>query len=257
MSLTAVAFTGLPWADASGGAPPGSAGATAGRGSGKVCLRYDADDQAICVPRGPRGARGLVGRTGRLGQVGPVGIVGIQGPQGAQGAQGIQGVRGDTGDIGATGATGPTGLFGAAQTASEPTGQTGPTGSTGPGGAYPLGHTVVRLGTKVGPSSFLQGPATGTELQPSVARCDTSGANKEAFDGGAIITTSSPNSVVTLESSFPGLYVSQFQVDPLPLGATPGGESSTPANAYEAQAVVTRMQSTDNVTVQSYVVCGP
>ena len=29
------------------------------------------------------------------------------------------------------------------------------------------------------------------------------------------------------------------------------------ANAYEAQAVISEMQSGDNVTVQAYVICGP
>jgi hypothetical protein len=136
----------------------------------------------------------------------------------------------------------------------------GVNGVQGPPGAFvanPSGHTIIVLGSKIGPIAFPSGPGTGTELTPSVARCPTAGPDQEAYDGGSIINTTSANDVVGLESSFPGLYAGQTEVDPLPLGATPGAVSLQPANAYEVQAVVTQMQSGDNVTVQSYVVCGP
>jgi hypothetical protein len=118
----------------------------------------------------------------------------------------------------------------------------------------------------VGPLSFPTGPATGIELTPSVARCPTSGPDQEAFDGGATVVTMDPSNtqdptdtsdVVGLESSYPGLYVSQTEVDPLPLGTAPGTVSQEPANAYEVQAVIQNMTSGDTLTVQSYVVCGP
>lgn len=235
--LCATAFAGLPWADASSHAP------AAAKQPRKVCLQYDADDQPPqCLGRGPRGRRGPQGlrgptgprgATGTLGLTGPVGAVGAQGPTGLQGIQGVQGIQG------------PPGAFAA-------------------GGSNPGGHTVVVLGTKIGPSPFPSGPATGTELTPSVARCPVSGPDREAYDGGATITTSNPSNpgqptgdVVGLESSFPGLYAGLSQVDPLPLGSHPGAVSTEAANAYEVQAVITHMNSGDNVTVQSYVVCGP
>jgi hypothetical protein len=164
-----------------------------------------------------------------------MGATGPRGPQGIQGIQGIQGV------------TGPPGVF-------------APGGFVGPG---VNAHTIIVLGTPIGPIQFPNGPATGTELTPSVARCPLHGADRQAFDGGAIITTqdslgnASTGDVVGLESSFPGLYVSQTEVDPLPIGAKPGAASIQAANAYEALAVISTMQSGDNVTVQSYVVCGP
>jgi hypothetical protein len=113
------------------------------------------------------------------------------------------------------------------------------------------------LGSKIGPIPFPSGPATGTELTPSVARCPVSGPDRVAYDGGASVLTSNPGDVVGLESSFPGLYAGPTEVDPLPLGSAPGAVSSQAANAYEVQAVITHMNSGDNVTVQSYVVCGP
>jgi hypothetical protein len=238
--LAGTAFAGLPWADASS-----QAGAAKAGHPRALCLRFDVDDQPGCLGLGPRGQRGLRGAWGTtglqggggpVGLVGPVGAVGLLGPVGQPGAQGIPGIQG---------IQGPTGAFG--RDASNPT-----------------GHTVVVLGNKIGPIPFPSGPATGTELTPSVARCPVSGPAREAYDGGAKITTSNPNNpgqptgdVVGLESSFPGLYVGQTQVDPLPLGSHPGGVSNQAANAYEAQAVITEMHSGDNVTVQAYVVCGP
>jgi len=242
--LAGTAFVGLSWADSH---VPSRPAATSRQGV--LCgIRYDTDDKPQCLPSGPRGATGPRGETGRrgpqghggpLGLRGLVGVVGPMGPTGPQGARGIQGVQG------VQGITGPPGVF-------APGGFVGPTG-----------HTIVVLGTPIGPIQFPNGPATGTELTPSVARCPNSGADRQAFDGGATITTrtsggqASTGDVVGLESSFPGLYVSQTEVDPLPIGAAPGAASIQAANAYEALAVISNMQSGDNVTVQSYVVCGP
>jgi hypothetical protein len=131
-----------------------------------------------------------------------------------------------------------------------------------PSGFAPGGTIVTVVGTQI-QASFPNGPATGTELPPSVAKCPNSGVDREAYDGGAIITTTtsggqtSTGDVVGLESSFPGLYVSQTEVDPLPIGAKPGGVYIEGANAYEAQAVISEVQSGDNVAVQAYVLCGP
>jgi Collagen triple helix repeat (20 copies) len=242
--LVGTAFAGLSWADSRAPAKP----AKASRPGVQCGIRYDTDDTPQCLPSGPQGPdgrRGETGHRGPQGHVGPVGlrglvgVVGPMGPTGPQGAQGIQGIQG------IHGITGPPGVF-------------------APGGFVgPSGHTIVVLGTPIGPVQFPNGPATGTELTPSVARCPNSGADRQAFDGGATVTTltsggqPSTGDVVGLESSFPGLYVSQTEVDPLPIGAKPGAASIQAANAYEALAVISDMQSGDNVTVQSYVVCGP
>jgi hypothetical protein len=120
------------------------------------------------------------------------------------------------------------------------------------------------LGSKIGPITVQNGPATGTELTPSVARCPTSGPDQEAYDGGVNIITTNPSApgapthdVVGIESSFPGLYAGPTEVDPLPLNAPPGTASTMAGNAYEAQAVLTNVHSLDQVTVQAYVDCGP
>jgi hypothetical protein len=101
------------------------------------------------------------------------------------------------------------------------------------------------------------GPLTGQALPASVARC--LGAGQEAFGGGAVIKRTGPNStsdVVTLQSSYPGLYQSSSSVTPIPSGN--GGQQSTqPANAYEADAVITNYNAGDTITVQSFVTCGP
>lgn len=236
--LCGTAFAGLPWADATSH-PVIVKKSTPHR----LCVRYDIDDRPGCLglgrrgqtgPRGLRGRIGARGATGATGAVGPVGAVGAVGPTGPQGAQGIQGIQG---------IQGPPGAF------------------VSPGGSDAGGNTVIRLGSRIGP---IPSPATGTELTPSVARCPISGPDQEAYDGGAVITTANPaspgtptNDVVGLESSFPGLYAGATEVDPLPLGAHPGDVSVEPANAYEAQAVVTSVANGDNVTVQAYVVCGP
>ena len=248
LALLCLAATGFgAWAATGAGGHPAST-------QKKFCARYDSDDHAYCMPYGPQGktgAQGPQGFVGHQGAVGPVGVVGVVGAVGAVGPQGVQGIRGVVGQ------TGPTGADGAFVS---------PSGSD-PGGADPGGNTVVVLGSKIGPIPFPTGPGTGTELTPSVARCPTSGPDKEAYDGGATIITANPNSTVTpapptgdvvgLESSFTGLYAGPTEVDPLPLGAAPGDISQQSANAYEAQAVVTKMNSNDNVTVQAYVVCGP
>jgi Collagen triple helix repeat (20 copies) len=236
-SLAVAALAGLSLADA--GSRPRAAAASA---QGRLCVRYDTDDTPQCLtgfgPRGDRGRtgrRGLRGAVGPVGAAGPVGPVGLPGATGAQGPQGIQGVQGKQGGVGV--------FF-------------------SPGGFDPGGSIETVIGTQI-TASFPSGPATGTELTPSVARCPNSGVDREAYDGGAIISTKnqmnqpSTGDVVGLESSFPGLYVSQTEVDPLPIGAKPGGVYIQGANAYEAQAVISLMQSGDNVTVQAYVICGP
>src|ERR1700722_4962413 len=167
--LAAVAFTGLPWADASSHSPGGSALAAARHhkpcaGKNRVEIRYDPDDSPACVTRkvgkqGFRGHTGHRGKTGKIGKTGPVGAQGEVGPTGPIGPTGAIGVTGAVGGIGPTGPTGASGAF--------VSGSTGVSGSLG--GSDPGGHTVVVLGTKVGPTSFPQGPETGTELNPSVA----------------------------------------------------------------------------------------
>src|SRR5580692_9646256 len=108
--LAAVAFTGLPWADASSHSPGDTALAAASHhkvcpGKNRVEIRYDLDDTPACVTR-------LVGK---------------------------QGFRGHTGHRGKTGKTGPTGASGAFVT-----------GSTGVSGGPDAGdNTVVVLGSKV------------------------------------------------------------------------------------------------------------
>jgi hypothetical protein len=249
----AAALTGLPWADASSHAGRGAVtGAAAARCSAKGDrkIQFDGDDTPACVKLrvGKRGRRGRTGARGHIGHIGKTGVAGGQGPVGPTGLIGPTGPTGATGAVGAVGATGATGPSGAFVQAS---------GST-PAGSDPGGHTVVVLGTTVGPLTFPQGPGTGTELTPSVARCPTSGPDQRAFDGGATITPSdTANDVVGIESAFPGLYVNQTEVDPLPLGSSPGGVSLEPANAYEVQAVIGTVTSRSTVTVQSYVVCGP
>ncbi len=240
--LIVAAVAGLSWAQARSGSKAHTASP-----AGRRCLRYDTDEKAQCLTRfGPRGAPGERGHTGRKGPRGVVGRKGLIGPVGALGAQGPTGAQGPQGGPGAKGDPGGLGVF------------------FSPGGFDPNGQVETVVGTQI-QASFPSGPATGTELPPSVARCPNSGIDRQAFDGGAIITTSNPNNpnqptnddVVGLENSFPGLYVSQTEVDPLPIGAKPGAASIQSANAYEALAVISEMQSGDNVTVQAYVICGP
>jgi hypothetical protein len=154
-----------------------------------------------------------------------------------------------------------------------PTGQQGPQGGPGitgkdgtfsPQGSDAGGNTIEVVGSTVGPLPFPTGPATGTELPAATARCPVSGPDRQAYDGGGIITTTdgngqpSTNDVVGIENSFPGVYVNQTEVDPLPLGPhTSSTVSVQPANAYEIQAVISQISSNDLVTVQAYVICGP
>lgn len=224
----------------------------------RLCLRYDSDDTPQCLTRvGPRGKPGRRGPTGRRGPRGAVGPVGATGPVGAVGLPGATGAQGITGIQGVQGIQGGPGVFapGGYDPGCWPAPPASPPSS-------PCGQVVTVIGTQI-TASFPNGPATGTELPPSVARCPNAGVDREAFDGGAIITTKnaqnqpSTGDVVGLESSFPGLYVSQTEVDPLPIGAQAGALSIQAANAYEAQAVISEMQSGDNVTVQAYAICGP
>jgi hypothetical protein len=214
----------------------GPQGAVAGQPAAKLqCIRFDADDPAVCGilrrghpgprgERGPRGQRGNKGRIGAIGVLGPIGPIGLTGPQG-------------------------------------PPGETGSVGVQGPPGAFegggPTAHTVLVTGSKIGPIFSSSGPMTGTELTPSVARCPIAGPATEAYDGGVTIVTTGAADVVSLQSSFPGIYVNQTEVDPLPVGAEPGAVSTQAANAYEAQAVITQLNTGDQVTVQAYVICGP
>lgn len=242
LCLAAAAFAGLPWADASSHAATAPKAAPAS--AGKLCgVRSDGDDSPGCLGHGPRGKRGPQGSVGPLGAPGTIGPVGNVGPAGPVGP------KGPTGDRGIIGKQGPKGL----------------PGDFAPGAPFAGGHTVVVLGTKIGPVTITSNaPAKGMELGPSVAECPATPQHGQAFDGGAIITTVNPNlpvgsptgDVVGLESSFPGRDNGTSEVDPI-APVTPGTVLPQPANAYSATAVVTRMNSGDNVTVQAYVVCGP
>ncbi len=216
-AVAVTALTGLPFSLAKSPSPRASA---ASSHSPLQCLRlYLAGEQVCAVLRtGPKGPKGSRGPRGFRGLTGPRGLQGLRGPQGIQGIQGIQG---------------PQGLQGAP------------------------GPTVVAAGSKIGPITANPGPLTGTELPPSVAKCPID--HPEVYGGGAQITKTGNNSggdVVTLENSFPGTYAGPTTVSPVPPG-TPGSVSAGPANAYEAQAVITVLNTNDQVTVQSYAVCGP
>ena len=230
---TAGALVGLPWADASSSSVARSAAVDPGKPLVK-CVHFDLADQPVCgiLRRGARGPRGLRGRTGPRGLVGPAGATGSQGPQGP---------------VGATGATGATGAVG-------PQGPQGPQGVQGA-----PGHTVVVAGTLVTATAPAAGDAPGTQLTPSVAQC-TDAADPEAYGGGVQIQksgTESGGDVVTIDNHFLGTYVNSTTVSALPAGSTPGTVSTTAANAYEGQAVVTDLAGGDTVTVQAFVVCGP
>jgi hypothetical protein len=87
----------------------------------------------------------------------------------------------------------------------------------------------------------------------------------EAYGGGVQIQktgTEATGDVVTLEQHYAGTYVpasgmTPASVNPLPAGTSAGTISTTPANAYNGQAVVTELAVGDSVTVQAFVVCGP
>src|ERR1700723_1451994 len=85
--LAAVAFTGLPWADASSHSPGGAALAAARHhrpcaGKNRVVIRYDGDDTPGCVTR-LVGKQGFTGHPGHRGKTGKTGKTGPRGPQGA------------------------------------------------------------------------------------------------------------------------------------------------------------------------------
>jgi Collagen triple helix repeat (20 copies) len=227
----AMALGGLQLADASSSAP---AAKTAR--SSVWCFKYDADDTPQCLGQGPRGkaglrgVRGRKGVTGGSGKKGPVGPRGATGPKGAVGIQGIQGVVGNPGAFTS-------------------------------GGSDPGGQMVTITGTSATYHQTTSPGGTGTEIEPPVtARCPVGGPTPEAYDGGVTISlsgTHTASDVVSLESSYPGIYVSSTEVDPLPIGSAPGGVSPEPANAYEAVPVVTIMGASDSAVATAYVVCGP
>ena len=225
MCLAATAFAGLPWADASPSARVADVGTPQIR-----CVKLDVDDQPVCgiMRRGPQGSRGVRGKTGARGATGHVGATGAPGPQGTQGQVGPQGGQGPQGLQGVQGAP---------------------------------GHTVVVAGTQVSETAGPSGDPQGKQLTPSVAQCPApSSGTPEAYGGGVQIQKSGSQTtgdVVTIQQHFLGTFVSSTQVNPLPAGTTPGTVSTTAANAYEGQAVVTQLNAGDNVTVQAFVVCGP
>ena len=226
--VAATAFAGLPWADASPHAHVADAS-----GTQLNCVHFDVDDQPVCgiMRRGPHGTRG---------------------PRGALGQRGL---RGHTGPVGATGPTGPQGVQGGVG----PQGDQGPQGLQGVQGAP--GHTVVVAGTLVVETAGAGGDPQGKLLTPTVAQCPApASGTPEAYGGGVQIQKSGSQptaDVVTIQQHFLGTFVSATQVNPLPAGTTPGTVSTTPANAYEGQAVVTQLNAGDSVTVQAFVVCGP
>jgi hypothetical protein len=229
--VVATAVAGLSWAFAAG--PLASSSAV----QHKVCTTNDREGESACVvmlqgPKGKRGPRGVRGRHGPKGNRGAIGVVGAIGPIGPQG----------------------------------PTGQVGPKGDVGPQGNQGLqgvqgapGHTVVVAGTSIS----VPGPSPqGTQLTPSVAHCPPpASGTPEAYGGGVQIVKSGAQSsadVITILQHFEGAFVSSTQVNPIPAPGSPAGtQSSTAADAYEGQAVVTQLNTGDNVTVQAYVVCGP
>jgi Collagen triple helix repeat (20 copies) len=242
------ALTGLTGASAKSRNPLGSAAASDKGNSLLQCIRFDVDDKPVCgiMRVGPRGPRGLTGATGLTGPIGPVGPQGIQGPPGPlgetgqTGPQGVRGPLGPKGDTGTTGSTGPRGL----------TGPPGPQGTPGP--------TVVIAGNTLHFTQSSSSPSpAGTEFF-SVAKCPSSG-NTEAYGGGGVVNksgTSAGADIVTLESSFPGVFQSTgAEILPFVAGAIAG--QGAPDNAYEAKAVISDLAPSDTFTLQAYVVCGP
>jgi hypothetical protein len=137
-------------------------------------------------------------------------------------------------------------------------------GATGPQGlAGAPGAAEMVLGTKITLTNN-GGPLAGTEMTPSVARCPVGSSNfSDAYGGGVTIAKSGPVSggdVISIESAYPGTFVSQTEVDPPPFLANPPDNTESAqraANAYQGTALITQLSSGDTATVQAYVVCGP
>jgi hypothetical protein len=121
---------------------------------------------------------------------------------------------------------------------------------------------VVVIGS---PFNFTSsGQLFGQEAPPVAVRCPSSGLDQEAFDGGVTIRLTrfggspDPSDVITLESSYPGLWQGSANAEilPLPVGAT-SGISTQPANAYEGKAVISQLATGDTAVITPYVICGP
>jgi hypothetical protein len=231
--LVATAFAGLSWALAAG---PLASSSSAQR---KVCVNNESEREAACLitrvgPRGGTGSRGARGRRGATGATGSAGPVGAIGPAGPQGTQGVVGPKGDVGPQGDQGLQGVQGA---------------------------PGHTVVVAGSLITETAPGAGDPQGKLLTPTVAQCPApASGTPEAYGGGVQIQKSGINSggdVVTIQQHFLGTFFNPTTVTPIPPGSTPGTVSTTAANAYEGQAVVTQLSAGDTATVQAFVVCGP
>jgi collagen triple helix repeat protein len=224
--LAAASFAGLSWAGV------GPLAVTADSGQTQLqCIKLDVDDQQVCgiMRRGPTGSKGAKGRRG---------LTGSKGKTGAAGSPGLTGVQGPQGGVGQVGPVGPQGLQGV---------QGAP------------GHTIVVSGTQIQATAPSSG-TTNTTLTPSVAQCPApSSGTPEAYGGGVTIQKAGAQSggdVISIAQHYPGTFSSSTSVTPLPSSGQ-GVASTTAANAYEGQAVITELNGGDTVTVQAYVVCGP
>jgi hypothetical protein len=231
-------------------------------------------------PTGPAGATGATGATGSTGATGPVGpaswstvsaydpsttysagppasAVTYQGGTyvyiGSTSSSALPTDATDWEQVAAPGATGAQGVMGP-QGVQGPQGEQGIQGPQGLAGCVAGGSTSCTLtvhGNKIGPIVASGVSLTGSETY-SVAQCPP--GDPEVYGGGGLIVKNGSNSggdIVTLEASYPGTYAgSGAEVTPI-TGA------STVANAYEAKAVVTVLNSGDNYTLQAYAVCGP
>jgi len=196
------------------------------------CIRFDIDDQPVC---------GVLGKTGPKGPAGPRGRTGARGPRGYRGFPGAVGPAGATG---ATGATGTTGVPG-------PTGATGAVGPQGAQGIAGLPNGTEVIDGNSAPFSYSGGPSPIGDTTTSVADCPVTGTDVEAYGGGGEITANDQNAkdVVELQSSFPGTANGG--------SVTPVTGADSPANAWQATAIISSLASGDNGTVQAYVICGP
>ena len=160
-----------------------------------------------------------------------------RGPRGYRGYRGFTGKRGLKGT---TGLQGPQGIQG-------PKGDTGP---QGPRGIPGDGNGTVEMQGNLQPFSYNAGPDPSGSQYTSTAVCDANSNFTHAYGGGANIITNDQNGkdVVILQNSFPGSY-SGGSVTPISGGA--------PANSWEATAVISRLASGDNGSIQAYVICGP